>query len=48
MYGSTRISERHRHRYEVANAFREQVAEAGLTLSGVSPDKPHWYVAIAP
>jgi CTP synthase len=39
VYGSTRVSERHRHRYEVANAFREQLSEAGLTLSGVSPDK---------
>ncbi len=39
VYGSTRISERHRHRYEVANPFREQLAEAGLTLSGLSPDK---------
>jgi len=32
------ISERHRHRYEVNNAYREQIAEAGLQFSGVSPN----------
>jgi len=34
MYGATQISERHRHRYEVNNAFRAQIAEAGLVFSG--------------
>jgi CTP synthase len=38
-YGATEISERHRHRYEFANDFREQLAAAGLVLSGTSPDK---------
>ena len=37
-YGSTEISERHRHRYEVNNAYREQLSEAGLVFSGTSPD----------
>ncbi|WP_354022743.1 CTP synthase [Conyzicola nivalis] len=32
------IGERHRHRYEVNNAYREQIAEAGLRFSGVSPN----------
>ncbi|MEO7111951.1 MAG: gamma-glutamyl-gamma-aminobutyrate hydrolase family protein, partial [Polyangiaceae bacterium] len=38
-YGATEISERHRHRYEFANEYREQLAAAGLVLSGTSPDK---------
>jgi CTP synthase len=38
-YGATEISERHRHRYEFANDFREQLSAAGLVLSGTSPDK---------
>ena len=38
VYGSTEISERHRHRYEVANAYRQQLEEAGLRFSGTSPD----------
>jgi CTP synthase len=38
-YGSTEISERHRHRYEFANAYRERLKAAGLVLSGTSPDK---------
>jgi CTP synthase len=38
-YGSTEISERHRHRYEFANDYRERLAAAGLVLSGTSPDK---------
>lgn len=38
-YGTTVISERHRHRYEFNNDFREAVEKAGLTLSGMSPDK---------
>jgi CTP synthase len=37
-YGSTEISERHRHRWEVSNAYRDVLAEYGLRLSGVSPD----------
>ena len=37
-YGSSEISERHRHRYEFNNDYREQLEAAGLTLSGLSPD----------
>ncbi|WP_045317946.1 CTP synthase [Lentzea aerocolonigenes] len=37
-YGSTEVSERHRHRYEVNNAYRGKLTEAGLVFSGVSPD----------
>ncbi|MDZ5079121.1 CTP synthase [Nesterenkonia sp. HG001] len=37
-YGASEISERHRHRYEVNNAYREQLTEAGLVFSGTSPD----------
>ena len=37
-YGSTEVSERHRHRYEVNNAYREQLEDAGLVISGTSPD----------
>ena len=37
-YESASISERHRHRYEFNNDYREQLAGAGLTLSGTSPD----------
>lgn len=37
-YGSINISERHRHRYEVSNQFREILEENGMTLSGLSPD----------
>lgn len=37
-YGSINISERHRHRYEVSNQFRETLEENGMTLSGLSPD----------
>ena len=36
-YGSTQISERHRHRYEFNNAYMEQLTEAGLTIAGVNP-----------
>ena len=39
LYGATTIEERHRHRYEVSNVYREQVAEAGLVFSGLSPDE---------
>jgi CTP synthase len=38
-YGATEISERHRHRYEFANEYREPLQNAGLILSGTSPDK---------
>ncbi len=37
-YGVTRIRERHRHRYEFANQYREALEKAGLCLSGLSPD----------
>ena len=37
-YGARQISERHRHRYEFNNEYREVLAAAGLTLSGLSPD----------
>jgi len=38
MYGTSHVSERHRHRYEVSNAYRDSFIEHGLTLSGLSPD----------
>jgi CTP synthase len=38
LYGATRITERHRHRYEVNNDFREKLQEQGMIISGVSPD----------
>ena len=37
-YGADKISERHRHRYEVNNRYRPQLEAAGLVLSGLSPD----------
>ena len=37
-YGSLAISERHRHRYEFNNEFRDDLTSAGLVLSGLSPD----------
>ncbi len=37
-YGTTQISERHRHRYEFNNDYREVLSENGLILSGISPD----------
>ncbi|TCK93347.1 CTP synthase [Natranaerovirga hydrolytica] len=55
-YGEGLIYERHRHRYEVNNEYREQLEEAGLIISGVSPDdhlvemvevKDHpWFVGV--
>jgi CTP synthase len=55
VYGSTKISERHRHRYEVNTDYIEQLKQAGLVFSGMSPDGmlseivelPHldWFVA---
>ena len=38
IYGATRISERHRHRYEINAAYRERLEATGLVFSGVSPD----------
>lgn len=38
LYGSTEASERHRHRYEVNNTYRDRIAEVGLHFSGTSPD----------
>jgi CTP synthase len=38
MYGVPEISERHRHRYEFANAYRDQFTAHGMRLSGISPD----------
>ena len=37
-YGQTLIHERHRHRYEFNNDYRDALCAAGLTLSGLSPD----------
>ena len=55
VYGSETIYERHRHRYEVNNNFREQLSAAGLVFSGLSTDKSlvevieipdhPWYIA---
>ena len=36
-YGTTQISERHRHRYEFNNAYLDRLTEAGLTIAGVNP-----------
>ncbi|WP_432734330.1 CTP synthase [Microbacterium sp. MM2322] len=38
LYGQSQISERHRHRYEVNNAYRQQLSDAGLVFSGLNPD----------
>ncbi len=38
IYGSEEISERHRHRYEVNNRYRETLSEGGLVFSAISPD----------
>lgn len=38
-YGSDTVSERHRHRYEVNNIYRESISKAGLVFSGLSPDE---------
>ncbi|HYP43648.1 MAG TPA: CTP synthase [Propionibacteriaceae bacterium] len=37
-YGDTHVTERHRHRYEVNNAYRKDLEQAGLVISGTSPD----------
>ena len=39
VYGKNQISERHRHRYEVNNKYRDQISKTGLVFSGLSPDK---------
>ncbi|GAA0322908.1 CTP synthase [Actinoallomurus spadix] len=38
LYGAAKVEERHRHRYEVNNAYREELTAAGLVFSGLSPD----------
>ena len=38
LYGKKEISERHRHRYEVNNDYRQILTEKGMVLSGLSPD----------
>ncbi len=38
LYGSTRINERHRHRYEVNNSYRPVISATGINFSGLSPD----------
>jgi CTP synthase len=37
-YGEPEITERHRHRYEVNNSYRDALTKAGLVISGTSPD----------
>ena len=39
VYGTTEISERHRHRYEVNNQYRDQISQAGLVFSGMYTDR---------
>lgn len=56
IYGVSHIDERHRHRYEFNNAYKEAVVSGGMTLSGLSPDgnlveaielQDHpWFVAV--
>ncbi|CAN2237072.1 PyrG CTP synthase (UTP-ammonia lyase) [actinobacterium SCGC AAA044-D11] len=38
VYGANEIQERHRHRYEVNNKYRDQISDTGLAFSGLSPD----------
>jgi CTP synthase len=38
IYGATRISERHRHRYEVNTRYRDRLEKAGMSFAGMSPD----------
>ncbi|MBN1334229.1 MAG: CTP synthase [Synergistales bacterium] len=55
-YGQERINERHRHRYEVNNQYRDRLEQAGMRVAGVNPDldlveilelKDHpWYVGV--
>ena len=37
-YGAAQVEERHRHRYEVNNSYRDKLEQAGLVFSGTSPD----------
>ncbi len=37
LYGTSKISERHRHRYEVNNEYKAQIEKAGLVISGINP-----------
>jgi CTP synthase len=37
-YGAIEVSERHRHRYEFNNDYRQELEDAGLVISGTSPD----------
>jgi CTP synthase len=56
IYGTTRISERHRHRYEVNRVYQSRLEAAGLSFTGLSPDgllpeaveyAPHpWYIGV--
>ncbi|MDL9981474.1 CTP synthase [Microbacterium candidum] len=39
LYGASLVQERHRHRYEVNNAYRDRLSESGLVFSGLSPDR---------
>ena len=39
LYGSNEISERHRHRYEVNNKYRDQISQAGLVFSGMYTER---------
>ena len=39
VYGALQVSERHRHRYEVNNKYRDQITSTGMVFSGLSPDK---------
>jgi CTP synthase len=39
LYGEPSVAERHRHRYEVNNSYREQLGDAGIVFSGTSPDR---------
>ena len=41
IYGDNLIYERHRHRFEVNNDYREQLEQAGMIFSGRAPDNPH-------
>ena len=55
-YGEKEIGERHRHRYEFNNAYREAFTEGGMKIAGVNPDRDlveivelpehPWYVAV--
>jgi CTP synthase len=38
IYGTTQVSERHRHRYEINIGYKDTLEQAGLSFSGISPD----------